>query len=179
MNAITYQSFNCEEISEDLLDDYHRYQEVKRSWRKEKGEWVLKDNPYVEDWNLSKKRSVTKELLDCIQNGGAVFGAFYENKLVGFASLTSTFFGHRKEYLEMPMLHVSYECRRNGVGKQLFHLIADNARSMGARKIYISAHSSEESQSFYKSVGCVEAKEINQKMADNEPYDCQMEYVLL
>ncbi|MCC5464644.1 hypothetical protein [Pelosinus baikalensis] len=39
---------------------------------------------------------------------------------------------------------------------------------MGARKIYISAHSSEESQAFYKVIGCVEAVEINKQLLDAE-----------
>lgn len=54
----------------------------------------------------------------------------------------------------------------------------DKARIMGAQKLYISTHSLEESQLFYTKVGCIDAVEINKKLAEYEPYDRQMEYVL-
>ena len=44
--------------------------------------------------------------------------------------------------------------------------------------LYISAHPSKESQAAYRSLGCVEAEEINKAIAENEPFDIQMEYVL-
>ncbi len=75
-------------------------------------------------------------------------------------------------------IHVSYEYRNKGVGKKLFTLCAKKAKSMGAKKLYISNHSSEESQFFYKNIGCIDAVEINQKLAKYEPYDRQMEFVL-
>ena len=43
-------------------------------------------------------------------------------------------------------------------------------------KLYISGHSAVETQAFYKAMGCVEAKEYNQKHVELEPYDCQLEY---
>jgi len=42
----------------------------------------------------------------------------------------------------------------------------------------ISAHFYKESQAAYRRLGCVEATEINQVIAENEPYDVQREYVL-
>jgi len=44
--------------------------------------------------------------------------------------------------------------------------------------LYISAHSSKENQAAYKALGCVHAKEINPKLAEEEPCDVQLEYVL-
>jgi hypothetical protein len=49
---------------------------------------------------------------------------------------------------------------------------------MGAQKLYISAHSSQESQAFYKAMGCVEAMEYNKRLVSEEPCDCQLEYNL-
>ncbi|MPM19941.1 hypothetical protein SDC9_66368 [bioreactor metagenome] len=118
------------------------------------------------------------ELLACINNNGIVFGAFLEDKLIGFASLKSNFFGQNNEYLEMSIIQVSSEYRGKGIGKNLFNLMVISARSLGAKKIYISAHSSEESQAFYKAIGCVEAEEIKQVVPANEPCDCQMEFVI-
>lgn len=52
------------------------------------------------------------------------------------------------------------------------------AKENGAKKLYISSHSAIESQNFYKSLGCVEAKEYNKAHVENEPCDCQLEFVL-
>ncbi len=49
---------------------------------------------------------------------------------------------------------------------------------MGAKKLYISAHSSQETQAFYSSMGCIEAREYNKTLVAKEPYDCQLEYSL-
>lgn len=43
---------------------------------------------------------------------------------------------------------------------------------------HISAHSSKESQAAYKALGCVHAEEIIPWIADEEPFDGQLEYVL-
>ena len=56
-----------------------------------------------------------------------------------------------------------------------FTNIKEWAKQKGAKKLYISAHSAVESQAFYKSMGCVEAKVYNQKHVEDEPYDCQLE----
>ena len=56
----------------------------------------------------------------------------------------------------------------------VFHLRS----RQGAKKLYISAHSSKESQAAYKALGCVYATEIIPWIAEEEPYDVQMEYIL-
>ncbi|MDT2194604.1 GNAT family N-acetyltransferase [Paenibacillus larvae] len=80
--------------------------------------------------------------------------------------------------MDLAELYTSFEFRGLGIGKQLFALCAEKARQWGAKKLYISAHSAEETQAFYRSVGCVDAVEINQQLADKEPFDIQMEYIL-
>jgi GNAT superfamily N-acetyltransferase len=76
-------------------------------------------------------------------------------------------------------LHTSFEYRGKGIGKRLFDLCVLEAKSWGAKKLYISTHSADETQRFYRGIGCVDAVEINQKLADHEPFDCQLEYVLV
>jgi len=65
-----------------------------------------------------------------------------------------------------------------GIGKRLFSLICRKAKEMGAKKLYISAHSSQETQAFYKTMGCIEAVEYNDELVAREPCDCQLEYKL-
>lgn len=63
-------------------------------------------------------------------------------------------------------------------GRRLFTLGCEEAKKLGADRLYISAHSSKESQATYKALGCVHAQEINQELAQMEPCDVQLEYVL-
>jgi GNAT superfamily N-acetyltransferase len=107
-----------------------------------------------------------------------VYGAFEDNTLKAFTSVERGAFGSSKQYLDLTSLHVSEELRGKGIGRQLFNIAAAWAKDHGGRKLYISAHSSVESQAFYHAMGCMEAKEYSREHVEMEPYDCQMEYPL-
>lgn len=179
MKSISYRELKKSEISESLFANFNRYQNVEKCWRKENGEWILKDIAFTEQWGSDEYKVLIKCLQNTVKTGGTVFGAFSDNVLVGFASIESQFWGSQKEYIQLSSIHTSYECRGMGIGKELFFLASKKAKEMGAKKLYISAHSSEESQAFYKALGCVEAVEYNKKLVDEEPCDCQLEYRLL
>lgn len=167
---VVIKELNLNDINKALLDNFSRYQKVERCWTKDNGKWVLKGNPYVEDWDNEKKQQIINELYMCKKQAGIVLGAFYNNKLIGFSSVGTTLFGIYKQYLELAKMQISSEYRNKGVGKKLFFLTVEKAKEKGAKKLYISAHSSEESQAFYKAIGCVEAQEINIQIAENEPF---------
>lgn len=179
MESISYRELKKSEISESLFESFNRYQDVKRCWRKENGEWILKDIAFTEQWGTDEYIVLIECLQNTVKTGGAVFGAFIDNVLVGFASIESQLWGSQQEYIQLSSIHTSYEYRGMGIGKELFFLAGKRAKGIGAQKLYISAHSSEESQAFYKALGCVEAVEYNKKLVDEEPYDCQLEYRLL
>ena len=168
------------DLTPDLLKYFNRYQEVNRCWRLENNKWVLKDISFTEQWDEElRKEIVAVDFANCLSSGGVVWGTFNDNGLcIAFASLLSEFFGSSGQYLQLMQIHVSHEYRNKGVGKTLFGLCVEKARSLGTKKLYISAHSAEESQCFYKGVGCIDAEEINQRLAEYEPYDRQMEFVL-
>ena len=75
-------------------------------------------------------------------------------------------------------MQVSYEYRHKGIGKNLFELCIKKAKEVGIEKIYISAHSSEETQNFYLSVGCVDTEEIDKELFEKEPFDRDMKYII-
>jgi ribosomal protein S18 acetylase RimI-like enzyme len=178
LKAISYYELNDAEIDRSLFTCFNRYQEVTKCWRKENGEWELKNISFTEQWGPEEYESLIKKLHNTIRSGGAVIGAFYDEVLIGFTSVESQLFGLQKQYLELSNLHTSYENRGMGVGRNLFSLACRKAKEMGAQKLYISAHSSQESQAFYKAMGCVEAVEYNARLAAKEPCDCQLEYIL-
>ena len=86
--------------------------------------------------------------------------------------------GGKCRYADLSCIHVSADCRGEGLGRLLFLKAAESAVELGAEKLYISAHSSVESQAFYRSMGCAEAEEYNARHVELEPCDCQLEYLL-
>lgn len=166
------------ELMPSLFSSFDRYQQVTRCWRKENGAWILKDIAFVEQWDDGDYRSLVQALLRTCRTGGTVLGAFRDGALVGFASVENEPFGTACRYLQLSFFYVSYECRRRGIGRLLFERAARTARGKGADALYLSAHSSEETQAFYRAMGCREAAEYNRSLAEKEPCDCQLEFRL-
>ncbi len=108
-----------------------------------------------------------------------VLGGFLEGSLKGFVSVEGKLFGSTNQYLDLTSLHVSEDMRGYGIGKTLFHMAACWAKDHGAQKLYISSHSAIETQKFYEALGCLDAQEHCQKHVEQEPYDRQLEFLLL
>ncbi len=176
--GIVYRKLAAEELSPELLKDFRRFQRVKRCWRKEEGQWLLKDIAFIDDWDQEDHRRVCGQLQGGLASGGCAWGAFQAGSLKGFASVDGRLIGSRGQYAVLAEMHVSDELRGRGLGRQLFARAAEEARSLGAEKLYISAMSAEESQAFYRAMGCVEAQEYDPPHVEKEPCDVQMEYLL-
>lgn len=172
---IQYRNLSLDEICTELFDGFIRRQKVTKCWRKEHGEWKIKDDPFIDDWSESDYQILVDCLRNTIVTGGFVYAAFYNGILKGFTSVESVLFGGEQKYMELSSIHVSEDMRNKGIGAELFLAAKAWAKENGAKKLYISAHSAVESQAFYKKMGCVEAEVYNQKHVDKEPYDCQLE----
>lgn len=122
--------------------------------------------------------SVIRLLRACIKAGGSVIGVYRERELIAFANVENEKFGTYSDYVELPYIHVSREVRGSGIGKKLFEICCEEAKLLGAKKLYVAAHPSVETQHFYKKMGCTLASEINPTIFNKEPLDLQMEYPL-
>ncbi|MCI8831656.1 MAG: GNAT family N-acetyltransferase [Lachnospiraceae bacterium] len=177
MDSVEYRSLTKNEVTVQLFGCFIRRQIVTKCWRKEDGKWVIKDAPFIDDWSPEDYQFLVECLKKTIEKGGLVLGAFSQGELKGFTSVEAEPLGKEKQYLDLTSLHVSQDMRRKGIGKALFLKAAAWAKGKGAKKLYISAHSAAETQSFYRGLGCVDAEEINREHAEREPFDCQMEYL--
>lgn len=175
---IQYRLLNLQELDHHLLMNFNRYQETNEVWFKEGNLFTTKQDHFIDDWDGKKKREVIVSLIKCSESGGAVVGAFTGEHLVGFANVESARFGMHNNYIELPYIHVSNDYRNLGIGRKLFQLCCEQARRLGAKKLYIAAHPSIETQQFYKSMGCTYAKEINETIFEKEPLDIQLEFLL-
>lgn len=152
----------------DSLDNYQRKQDVKKVYRNINGEYILVDCPYLEDWDIEKRRSVAQDL--CSDNY-ITYLALEEDRVVGFIGLIKVL---KASYMILDMMHVSAECRGKGIGRQLFEFGKDEARKAGAEALYISACSSEETIAFYRAMGSKLTDSPIKEIAEDEPYDLQM-----
>lgn len=133
---------------------------------------------FVEDWSQEQCRILAEDVVAHMDKDQIAFGAFSAGQVVGFATLSHHFFGNTTRYLELVCFQVSQPYRGRGIGRILFQLVCQEAKALGAEKLYISGHSSKESQGAYKALGCIHAKEINEEIAQSEPFDVQLEYDL-
>lgn len=163
------------EITLELFKGFRRHQKVEKSMRKIDGKWIAVDTVFVDDWGAAEYEELVRCLKNTVNTGGVVYAAFEGERLLGFSSVESEFLGSQKQYLELSSIHISEEFRGKGIGKQLFNRAREWAKNHGAKKLYISAHSSVESQAFYKAVGCREAAEYSAPHVEKEPCDCQLE----
>ena len=151
---------------------------IKRAWRSVNGlkqwidlNWLDKDYPSGYEDHLAGLKST-------FEGGGFAIGAFDDNRLVGFISINRDVFGSQYKYVLLDQLFIDNKYQNQGIGKKLFHLSAQKVKEWDADKFYICAGSSEATLGFYYAIGCVEAKEINQALFEDDENDMQLEYDL-
>jgi len=143
------------------------------------GELVLEPEHYeMNGWPPGEPEQYTPIFMNCFDHGGHFWGAFAGDLLIGVSVLNNHFIGGRQDTLQMRFLHVSKNFRKQGLGKRLFLLAAQQAVEMEAKKLYVSATPSMNTVNFYLRLGCVLATEINQELFELEPEDIHLEYVL-
>ena len=170
-----YRILHSEELRPELFCEFTRRQIVTDCIRKENNEWVVKNDPFIDDWTDQDYCKLIACLKNTLATGGFVYAAFQCGTLKGFVSVESDLFGGAQRYLDLTSIHVSEELRGKGIGTALFLAAKEWAVRQGAKKLYISAHSAVESQAFYHKMGCVEAEIYCQHHVEEEPYDCQLE----
>lgn len=172
---IHYRKIEPHELNRELFSHFIRLQEVTECWRLEENQWIIREDPFVDDWTEEDYRQLLSQLRKTLAEGGLVWSAFSQGHLKGFVSVEAVFFGTEQKYLDLSNLHVSRDLRRHGIGTALFLKAKKWAAAQGADLLYLSAHSAVETQAFYRKMGCVEAKYRHQQHIDREPFDCQME----
>lgn len=175
---IRYEKLTHENFGGHSLDEFRRHQTITECWRNVDGELKLVPNAFTEDWTVEKCRQVAAGISCRLENDLSAFAAFCGKRVVGFVTVEHEIFGKSAKYVNLEQFQVSKDFRAKGIGRKLFTLACAEAKNLGAQKLYISAHSSKESQAAYKALGCVPAVEVNEKMAEEEPFDIQMEFAL-
>jgi len=124
----------------------------------------------------------TEEMLDEIRarfvyeltNGGLAYGAFDQDRLVGFGVLAHKFIGELKDQLQIDLMYVSRMYRRKGIGTRIFEALTEEARSKGAQSLYISSTETRSAVSFYRSNGGMVTQQVDKELFEKEPLDIHM-----
>lgn len=169
---------NNHNFNENSLNNFILKQCVTNCWRKINGEYKLVPVSYTDKWNLTDCKKMAQKIVSELNCGSTALAAVLGNSVLGFALLSNFLFGSKKQYIDLTEFYVTEPHRRNGIGKILFEKICLEAKRLGAKKLYISAHSAKESIAAYKKYGCVLAEEPDTAHTDKEPFDLQLEYKL-
>ncbi len=91
-------------------------------------------------------------------NTAVVFGAFDDEKIVGFIwSYVHQFREEKRMYVSE--IRVKEEYRKHGIGNQMMRMVEDKAREMGLGAVYLHAEANNpEALRFYKVVGFCEER---------------------
>jgi len=163
-------------------DDTDRVVEIDRSEVIE-GVWYLREGRLVLErerwegrgWPPGKLPYNIARIRDCLDRGGAAWGAFEGERLVGIAVLDGRTIGTAGDTLDLYFLHVSSGHRGQGIGGRLLELAKGRAREMGARRMYVSATPSERTVAFYRRTGFDLAREVDPELYELEPEDIHMD----
>jgi len=173
--SITYRQLEAHEA--ERIKEIDNTIPIPRVWRKKDGvkQWIdvnwAQDSDFPDGYD-----NHLSALKETFEKNGFVVGAFDKECLVGFCSINRDLFGNKFKYALLDQLFISNGYRSMGIGKKLFFMAVDEAKLWGADKFYMCAGSSEDTLNFYVSLGCEDAKEINQELYRQDENDIQLEY---
>ena len=151
-------------------------------------EYVYKDRSlharkidcHVPNWSRDPSQAhsihrLIRQFTPVLEEGGALLGAFVEDKLVGLAILR---YDLEPGMSQLALLHVSDGYRRQGIGAELTEEMIRMAKERGSTMMYVSATPSESAVGFYLSQGFELAAKVNEELYALEPDDIHMTKVI-
>lgn len=112
-----------EEIDRKLFCVFIRHQVVDQCLRRENNKWVVRSDPFVDDWTEEDYQTLIGCLRNTAHTDGFVYGAFLNDVLKGFVSVERGFFFAEKRNWKRT---VSCRCRmgKKTRGKKTISLIS-------------------------------------------------------
>ena len=144
-------------VRDGQLEERHVHWHVPRWSDEENGEH-----------SVQAKVTALSPILD---QGGVMWGAFDEDRLVGVAILRPAL---TEDMAQLAFLHVSNGYRRQGIATRLTGKASQLASEMGAQRLYVSATESESAVGFYRSQGFELAEQVHPELCALEPDDIHM-----
>ncbi|MGE5072864.1 MAG: GNAT family N-acetyltransferase [Anaerolineae bacterium] len=172
--TLTVRNLTREEVTR--LWEIDRGEQIENIYYLEDGELVLKPEHYdVQGWPPGEPELYTPILLECFDRGAWMYGVFDGDALVAMVTLDTVFIGPRHDLLQLKQLHVGRAHRGFGLGRRLFEMAREKARSLGAKGLYISATPSEHTINFYLRLGSTVTPVPDPELFALEPEDIHLE----
>ena len=149
---------------------------MHNTYRLEDGKLVLQPQFFdVKGWPPGEAGIYEPLLLDCFDRGGLFLAAFDGGQMAGLVVVDPKPLGPAGDLVQLKFLHVGRPYRKQGLGKQLFIAAEENARTLGARGLYISATPSENTINFYRARGSTVILQPDPELFALEPDDIHLE----
>lgn len=170
---ITYQTMTHDQVKK--LKEIDRSEHIDLIYEMQNGKLVEAfTNHECPNWNEDLTREIQERYLFELQNEGLAIGAFDGDILVGFGVLAHKFRGRNREQLQVDLMYVSRNYRRQGIGTQIMNELSIEARKRGARYLYISSTETRSAVSFYKRNGSQLTEELDKELFNKEPKDIHL-----
>ncbi|NUU59859.1 GNAT family N-acetyltransferase [Paenibacillus agri] len=163
------------------LEDANRIRDIDRSetieltYRYREGVLEELKTPHeCPNWMEDHYQEIISRYEYELTHGGVAFGAFDGSKLVGFGVLAHKPRGKDHNQLQIDLMYVTREYRRQGIGRQIFAQLSKAAITKGAEYLYISSTETESAVKFYSSFGSSIASEVDEELFMKEPEDIHM-----
>jgi len=162
-------------------DQVHQLQEIDRSeyinliYEMHDGQITeVKAGHECPTWDTDVLDEIQERFVYEIRHGGLALGAFDGDTLVGFGVLAHQFRGESKDQLQIDLMYVSRNYRRQGIGTHIMNELSDEAKRRGAKSLYISSTETESAVSFYQSQGGRITDTVDPELYSKEPLDIHM-----
>lgn len=127
---IIYKNLQENEISRELFRHFVRHQTVVKCRRKENGKWIIKDDPFIDDWSEADYKFLVSCLRNTAATGGLVYAAFCEGVLKGFVSVEPKLFGEITDTLTSQVSMCQRICEEKGLALHCFEQRKNGQRHM-------------------------------------------------
>ncbi len=172
-NTIAFRELKLEDLP--AMVEIDRAETIDAIYTVTDGQLVLHEKQIdVHGWYPSEVPAHVEHLASFIQAGGAAFGAFDGERLVGIGGLNIGPIGGDTSVMQLEPLHVSSGYRGRGIGRRLVELVADRARSLGGRALYISSISTRNSVDAYLRLGATVLENPDPVLFAKEPEDIHL-----
>lgn len=170
---IVYRELGGNDV--EKLQDIDRSEQIDLIYEMQHGEIVeVAAGHECPSWNQEQLRELKERFQYELTSGGKAYGAFEKDMLVGFAVLAHQFRGESRDQLQVDLMYVSRNYRRQGIATRLMEELSREAKKRGARSLYISSTETKSAVNFYKSTGSVLTEEVDQELFEREPKDIHM-----
>lgn len=170
---ITYKKMAQEQVNK--LREIDRSEHIDLIYEMQNGEIVaIAKNHECPNWSEDVQQEIQARYLFELNNGGVAIGAFDGERLVGFGVLAHKFRGKDNNQLQIDLMYVTRNYRRQGIGTQIMNELSKEARARGARYLYISSTETRSAVSFYKQNGSQLTATVDEELFEKEPQDIHM-----